>query len=135
MVRRSMNYEHFLRRASCDPQTRTESIRRRPLRGGLALDTDSRRLAMPGAAQVAAVEERYRRSALACGDSVVNSVSDTLAMALGFVLARMLPAWSVVGLVVAIELVLGFMIRDNLTLNIVQLIHPSEAISHWQTRR
>jgi hypothetical protein len=97
---------------------------------------------MPGAAQhaaqVAAVEERYRRSALArgyFGDSVVNSVSDTLAMALSFVLARMLPAWSVVGLVVANELVLGFMIRDNLTLNIVQLIHPSEAISHWQTRR
>jgi hydrogenase/urease accessory protein HupE len=84
------------------------------------------------------VMERYRRSALArgyFGDSVVNSASDTLAMALGFVLARMLPAWSVVGLVVAIELVLGFMIRDNLTLNIVQLIHPSEAISHWQTRR
>lgn len=60
MVRRSMNYEHFLRRASCDPQTRTEGIRRRPLRGGLALETEPRRVAKTGAAQdaapVAAVE-------------------------------------------------------------------------------
>lgn len=84
------------------------------------------------------VIERYRRSALGesyFGDSVVNSVSDTAAAVLGFVLARALPAWSSVALVVASELFLGTMIRDNLTLNIIQLIHPSEAVSRWQRGR
>lgn len=83
------------------------------------------------------VMERYRQSALArgyFGDSVVNSMFDTLAAALGVVLTRILPVWSITALAVAIELFLGYMIRDNLTLNIVQLIHPSEAISRWQMR-
>lgn len=84
------------------------------------------------------VMERYRQSALArgyFGDSVINSVFDTLATALGFVLARVLPVWSSLALLIAIELFLGYMIRDNLTLNIIQLIDPSEAISHWQMAR
>jgi hypothetical protein len=81
------------------------------------------------------VIDRYRQSALArgyFGDSVVNSVFDTIATALGFVLARILPAWSTIALVIAIELFLGYMIRDNLTLNILQLVYPTEAISNWQ---
>jgi hypothetical protein len=79
--------------------------------------------------------DRYRQSALAqgyVGDSIVNSVTDTLAGAFGFVVARILPVWSTVILMVAMELFVGFMIHDNLTLNIIQLIHPSAAISHWQ---
>ena len=79
--------------------------------------------------------DRYRQSALAqgyVGDSVVNSVVDTLAGVLGFVLARILPVWSTVVVMVAMELFVGFMIHDNLTLNIIQLIHPTAAISHWQ---
>ena len=78
---------------------------------------------------------RYRQFGLGqgyIGDSIINSVSDTLAMALGFVFARMLPVRVVVALVIAMELFAALMIRDNLTLNIVQLIHPSEAISSWQ---
>lgn len=78
---------------------------------------------------------RYRQSALArgyFGDSVVNSVFDTFAAAIGFGLARLLPVWLSVALVVAIELFLGYMIHDNLTLNVIQLIHPSELISRWQ---
>jgi hypothetical protein len=81
------------------------------------------------------VMERYRRSALArgyFGDSVVNSVFDTLAAALGFVLARVLPVWSTVALVVVMELFALFMIRDNLTLNIIQIVYPSDVISNWQ---
>jgi Protein of unknown function (DUF2585) len=80
--------------------------------------------------------DRYRQSALAqgyFGDSVVNSVVDTLAGAFGFFLARLLPVWSSIALIVAMELFVGSMIHDNLTLNIIQLIHPSQAISHWQT--
>jgi len=79
--------------------------------------------------------DRYRQSALAqgyFGDSVINSVSDTLATAFGFGLARVLPVWSIVALVIAAELFSAYMIRDNLVLNILQLVFPSEAISNWQ---
>ena len=80
---------------------------------------------------------RYRQSALALGyfgDSVVNSVSDTLAAAFGFALARILPVWAIGALVLGTELYSAYMIRDNLLLNIIQLIYPSEVISSWQTR-
>lgn len=82
--------------------------------------------------------ERYRQQALAqgyVGDSVINSVCDTLAMVLGFCLARLLPVRLTIALTVAMELFVGIMIRDNLTLNIIQLVHPSEAISRWQAGR
>ena len=78
---------------------------------------------------------RYRESAIAqgyFGDSVINSLSDTLASAGGFVLARISPVWMIGVLVVATELFSAYMIHDNLVLNIIQLIHPSEAISNWQ---
>jgi hypothetical protein len=79
--------------------------------------------------------DRYRQSALAqgyFGDSVVNSVSDTIAAVFGFALARTLPVWSTAVLALAIELFVGFMIHDNLTLNIIQLIYPNDLISRWQ---
>lgn len=74
------------------------------------------------------IMDRYRQSALArgyFGDSILNSVGDTFATALGFVLARMLPVWSTVTLIIAIELFLGLMIHDNLALNIIHLIYPN----------
>jgi hypothetical protein len=79
--------------------------------------------------------DRYRQSGLAqgyAGDSVINSVFDTLSMVLGFALARVLPVWAIVTLAVAMEAVTGYIIRDNLLLNIIQLIYPTEFISNWQ---
>ena len=82
--------------------------------------------------------ERYRQSALAqgyVGDSVLNSVSDTCAAIFGFYLARHLPVKATAGLVIASELFLAVMIRDNLILNVVQLLHPTPALSRWQTSK
>ena len=79
--------------------------------------------------------ERYRQSALAqgySGDSILNSVSDTLAAVLGFLIAWRLPVIVTVGLVIAAEAFTGYMIRDNLLLNIVQLLAPNETLSRWQ---
>ena len=81
------------------------------------------------------VIERYRAATIALdyyGDSIVNSVSDIVAMMAGFWIARRWPVWATLGLVLMVEIVLAAIIRDNLTLNIIMLIHPFEAIKRWQ---
>jgi hypothetical protein len=80
--------------------------------------------------------ERYRRGGLAqgyAGDSIINSLSDTGATIVGFLLAATLPVWLSIALVVATEAFLAYTIRDNLLLNIIQLVHPSEALTRWQS--
>lgn len=66
------------------------------------------------------------------GDSVINSASDVFAMVLGFFLAWRLPVWVTVVLLVVMELFVGYQIHDNLTLNIIMLLYPFEAILEWQ---
>lgn len=81
------------------------------------------------------VINRYREATAALGytgDSVINSVSDILMMAVGFFLARKLPVWAAVGLLIVLELIPLYVIRDNLTLNIWMLLWPNRAIGAWQ---
>ena len=81
------------------------------------------------------VIERYRAATISLdyfGDSIINSMSDILCCATGFVIAYKLKFWKSLALFLATETVLIFWIRDSLLINIIMLIHPVEAIKVWQ---
>jgi hypothetical protein len=83
------------------------------------------------------VIDRYRATTAAIGytgDSIVNSMSDILMMAFGFLVARKLPVWATIMLLIVLEIVPLLVIRDNLTLNIVNLLAPNPALQAWQAR-
>ncbi len=79
--------------------------------------------------------DRYRSATMALGysgDSILNSAMDTVFMALGFLFAARMPVRVTVVVALVFELFTGWLIRDNLTLNVVMLIWPVEAIRAWQ---
>lgn len=82
------------------------------------------------------VIEKYREQTASLdytGDSIANSFGDILACAFGFIIAYRLKFWLTFLLFVIIEIILLITIRDNLTLNIIMLIYPIEAVKTWQT--
>ncbi len=79
--------------------------------------------------------DRYREATMAfgySGDSVLNSISDIAMMIAGFWLASRLRWPWIVALALAFEAFTLWRIRDNLTLNIVMLVAPVDAIRDWQ---
>lgn len=80
--------------------------------------------------------DRYRAQTMALdyyGDSVLNSVSDIVAMMIGFWFASRMPVAVTVAVGLALEILCLLVIRDNLTLNVIMLVHPVQAILDWQT--
>ncbi|MCU6454020.1 DUF2585 domain-containing protein [Sphingomonas sp. A2-49] len=81
------------------------------------------------------VIDRYRSVTMAwgySGDSVLNSLGDCACMMIGFAIAQRLPWWGSAGMLIALELVALAVMRDNLTLNVLMLIAPIDAIRIWQ---
>ncbi|MDF7777535.1 DUF2585 domain-containing protein [Sphingomonas sp. AOB5] len=109
------------------------------------LKGDTRRWAFPAAILVEGAWEvlenspiiinRYREATIALGysgDSIVNSMADIGWMSFGFWLATRLPARVIIGIAIAFELMTLLLIRDNLTLNVLMLVWPIDAIKVWQ---
>ena len=83
-----------------------------------------------------AVIERYRAVTISLdyyGDSVLNVVSDVVAMWIGFALARVLPVWASVAIILIFEIWTAFVIRDGLALNVLMLFYPLESVMEWQS--
>lgn len=78
---------------------------------------------------------RYRAATVSLGytgDSILNSLGDFVSFMAGFYFARKLGlSWSICFFIVA-ELLMLWLIRDNLTLNVLMLLWPIDAIKHWQ---
>ena len=79
---------------------------------------------------------RYREATIALGytgDSILNSLSDILMMSIGFLFASRVPIRVTVATILVMEVGCALWVRDNLALNVIMLIHPVEAIKHWQS--
>ncbi len=81
------------------------------------------------------VIERYREATIALdyyGDSILNSMTDVACMIFGFLLASRLPVWASIALFLAAEIIVGYVVRDGLVLNVIMLIAPQDWIREWQ---
>lgn len=79
--------------------------------------------------------ERYRTTTVSLdyvGDSICNSLGDYLACLFGIVMARSLPWWMACGSFAALEISSLVWIRDSLSLNILMLVYPVDAVRMWQ---
>jgi hypothetical protein len=80
--------------------------------------------------------KRYRAATISLGytgDSVLNSLADIASFVLGFYLARKLGLWRSVALFIVVELLMLWLMRDNLTLNVLMLLWPIDAVRRWQS--
>lgn len=78
---------------------------------------------------------RYRSVTLAhdyIGDSILNSVMDVVTAGLGFLFSRKVSVKLLIVLCIALEVLAAYYVRDNLTLNVIMLLYPMEAIKTWQ---
>lgn len=78
---------------------------------------------------------RYREATISLdyfGDSIINSVSDVIAATLGYLAAERMRWWVVCVLIIVMEIGVGYIIRDNLTLNILMLVYPTDVVRLWQ---
>jgi len=79
--------------------------------------------------------DRYRTATMALGytgDSILNSAMDTVFMIVGFFFAARVPVWLTVLIAIVFEIFTGWLIRDNLTLNVLMLVWPVDAVKEWQ---
>jgi hypothetical protein len=79
--------------------------------------------------------ERYRAVTVSLGyfgDSIANSIVDILACWFGVLIACRAKVWQSVTIFVITELLLVATIRDCLTLNVLMLPFPVDAILQWQ---
>lgn len=78
---------------------------------------------------------RYREVTISwgyVGDSMINSLADIGWMIIGFLFAVRVP-WKIsAGAALFFELFTAWMIRDNLTLNVLMLVWPLDAVKQWQ---
>lgn len=78
---------------------------------------------------------RYRANTASLdyhGDSILNVTGDLASMVVGWVLAHRFSIAGSVGLVAGIEMAMLLAYRDNLTLNVLMLLYPIDAIKEWQ---
>ncbi len=79
---------------------------------------------------------RYREATIAlgyAGDSVLNSLADVMMAAIGFGIARLFTIRTSIILILVMEIGCLIWVRDNLTLNVIMLAYPVEAIKIWQS--
>ena len=79
--------------------------------------------------------DRYREVTISwgyAGDSIVNSLADISWMIAGFFIASRLPWKATLIITLIFEIFVGWMIRDNLALNVLMLATPLESVKEWQ---